>query len=284
MVDVTLKYAGSVADNNEIDLYDVARGLVGFQRSLALTTHLLVNGEIITQAPSLKGAQIITTTPEPGSWKVTATVVVGIWAMGTATKDSPFGHLLFSAYDYVVSETMGFHVGFDKALGQQYEEELAKKKITKEKMDSLIEKTEGAVSDIHRPIVGSKTASRADLYGLVGTGRARKIGPEFSTFTYDYIAHTIKSKDASKLAGVISSYNSNTYKGRIYCFEEGRPIPFELSDEARRRKDVNIITSSLRANAMNRADATANVRLTCYRLESSTGRLKALHVTAVEKL
>lgn len=116
MTSISLSYEGGLADNNVLDMYDAARGLAGFHRSLALTTHLLLNGEIITQAPSLKGAQIIATTPEEGSWKVTAVVLAGIWAVTSASKDTVPGHILFSAYDYVIRSTLGFPVDFDKTL------------------------------------------------------------------------------------------------------------------------------------------------------------------------
>jgi hypothetical protein len=71
----TLKYSGALADDSRLDFYDVSQALIGFQRSLALTTHLVLTGEIITQAPSLDKAQIFLDTPEPGSWKITAIIV-----------------------------------------------------------------------------------------------------------------------------------------------------------------------------------------------------------------
>ncbi len=71
-IQFTLSYTGKNADENEIDLYDISQALIGFQRSLALTTHLILNGEIITQAPSLKNAKIFSTPPEEGSWKIVA--------------------------------------------------------------------------------------------------------------------------------------------------------------------------------------------------------------------
>src|SRR4051794_8941447 len=111
-VEITLSYSGSRADQNEIDLYDVGQGLIGFQRSLALTTHLVLNNEIITQAPALKGAEILALPASEGSWKITAAVAVTIWTIGTAPKASPLGHLISSAYDYVISETLGFHVDY----------------------------------------------------------------------------------------------------------------------------------------------------------------------------
>ena len=56
IANISLSYSGLLADRSEIDFYDVSQALVGFQLSLALTTHLILNDEIIVQAPSLKGA------------------------------------------------------------------------------------------------------------------------------------------------------------------------------------------------------------------------------------
>lgn len=123
---VELSFHGEDAEEHIIDFYDAAQALVGFQRSLAITTHLIVNGEVITQAPSLKNARILSHPPEEGSWKTTAVVVTGIvggaFTLGTAPKDTPIGHLIASAYDYVVSESLGFHVDYDKTLGQSLED------------------------------------------------------------------------------------------------------------------------------------------------------------------
>lgn len=70
ILNITLTYTGRAANRNEIDLYDVGQALVGFQRSLALTTHLVLNDEIITQAPALKGAQIIALPAEEGNSRI----------------------------------------------------------------------------------------------------------------------------------------------------------------------------------------------------------------------
>jgi len=283
MAEIKLSFEGRMAENHVLDLYDAARALVGFQRSLALTTHLITNGEIITQAPSLKNAQILTTTPQAGSWEVVAMIVGGVWTLGTAGKDTPLGHLLFSVYDYVVSSTMGFHVDYSKSLGQHYENYLREKAITPEKLDSLIEKTEASISDMHRPIVASKSAHGANLIGYANAKAPVRIGPEMSALTYEYISHTVKRDEHLEHEGFVSSYNVNTFKGRMYLIDEARPIPFELIEEARGRRNVELVTSSLRANAIQRSNQQANIVLKGQRLESSTGRLKALLVSEVAK-
>ena len=128
----TLSYSGAMADEQAIEFYDVALALIGFQRSIALTTHLVLNNEVITQAPTLRGANVIALPVEEGSWKIKAAVVggflAGAYQLGTAPKDTPIGHLVRSAYDYVISETLGFHLDYNKTLGQQYED-LEKEKL-----------------------------------------------------------------------------------------------------------------------------------------------------------
>lgn len=54
-VSFTLSYEGNSADRHEIDLYDVSQALMGFQRSIALTTHLVLNDKIIQKPHILKG-------------------------------------------------------------------------------------------------------------------------------------------------------------------------------------------------------------------------------------
>jgi hypothetical protein len=73
-LEIELSYIGAEADEHELDFYDASVALIGFQRSLAITTHLILNGEVITQAPALKGARILALPPEEGSWKIKAAV------------------------------------------------------------------------------------------------------------------------------------------------------------------------------------------------------------------
>lgn len=166
----TLSYEGKRTDQHQIDFYDAAQALIGFQRSLALTTHLILNGEIITQAPSLKGATILAIPAEQGSWKWTAIIVCTgqlLYQLGTAPRDTVVGNLISSAYDLVISESLGFHVDFERTLGAQYEEYKRQnpdaKPITQSKMDSLVEKCEPALRQIHRPIVESESAAIATI-------------------------------------------------------------------------------------------------------------------------
>jgi len=219
-VQLTLSYSGGDTEEHAIDFYDVAQALEGFQRSLALTVHLVLNGEIITQAPSLRGARILALPAEDGSWKITAGLIfTGLYALGTLSNDSPLGHLVYSVYDYVISESLGVHVDYDKSLGQLYEESKEKKlKLSvprQSQMDSLMEKCIFAITEMHRPIYKSGSASGASIVVNV-RGQKLPLHARLNAETYEFIHETFESEEAEVIEGRVSSYNSNTYKGRIY--------------------------------------------------------------------
>lgn len=286
-IEFTLSFEGSAARANQIDFYDVSQALIGFQRSLALTTHLVINNQIITQAPSLKGARILATPPEEGSWKFTAVltlIATGTYQILTADKETVLGNLVTSAYDYVISESLGFHVDFNKTLGQQFEElhgnERRKDTQPESRFDSLIEKCETAIGQIHRPLVESQTADAAQLIARFH-GTTLPIGKPLTPATYEYLEYSAKSDDTKRFKGKISSYNANTFKGRVYLPEENRLIPFILSELARNSYSISKITESLAVNALTRFKGDSEITFNAYTFTSKTNRLKSLLIVQV---
>ena len=249
-VQFTLSFTGADAERSVIDFYDISQALIGFERSLALTTHLVLNDEIITQAPALKGARIYALVPELGSWKFTAVVVAstltGAFHVATLENKSPLGHLVFSMYDYVISQSLGQHVDYGKSLGKAYEE--AKRnnvkvpQIRESQADSLIEKCSTAIREMHRPIYKSETATAGSISSNFA-GTARPLSTTLTLETYDFIHETRVADAQEAVVGRVSSYNSNTFKGRIYVAKFGRPVPFELAPNSRTQKTIRFITT-----------------------------------------
>ena len=101
--------------------------------------------------------------------------------------------------------------------------------------------------------------------------------------SYDYISRTVRREEVIEHEGLVSSYNVNTFKGRIYLPLEQRLIPFELGERARNSSNISLITSSLRSNATERRTNNGLIIMLGQRLESSTGRLKALIVQEISK-
>ena len=283
----TLSYEGRQSDKHLIDLYDAAQALMGFQRSLALTTHLILNDEIITQAPSLKGARILAVPSEPGSWKLTAVVstATALFALGSAQSNSPVGHLLFSLYDYVISESLGVHVDYNKSLGVLYEEAQSRKQklpyVAQHQADALVEKCNRAVVEMHRPIVKSETATQCTITGGP-RGRESPLGALFTEETYAYIHETISDRAPNIYEGRVSSYNTNTFKGRIFVPALGRPIAFELEPHTRSERAVSVITTSLFHSGLKQFNEPGSlIYIVAFKNTSKSGTLKSFSVNRV---
>lgn len=296
----SLRYTGGLATSSNVaQFYDVSQAMVGFERTISLTTHLLLNGQVITQSPSAKGFALYALPAEEGSFlqKVILTLGGGtiglIGAAGVAPPDSAFGWLAKSAVEYVIEETLGFEPNFEESLDDQIKRYRQREigppisdELSQERFDSLIEKVESGITSIHRPIVKSKSAEVAQIEYRVA-GRQGRMDGYFSKETFDYVSRTVTSEDFSEYEGNISSYNTNTFKGRIFLPEQIRTVPFELSEGVRTLKTINLITGSLRRNGQNRAAgrlrSMPDILFEGLRNESVAGRLKSIWVTSVEE-
>ena len=291
-IEFTLSFSGESSDAHEIDLYDVSQALIGFQRSLALTTHLVLNGEIITQSPSLKGAEIYALPATEGSWKIKAGILVlgtAGYHLATAPNNTPLGHLIFSAYDYVVSQSLGYHVDYNKSLLQLYEENEAKKiklpkKVKESQLDSVIEKCSTAITEIHRPIYKTNTAEKARITTVIN-GHEISLTPTLSIDSFRFIIEEYTEDEIEIIEGVVSSYNSNTFKGRIYSVQENRPVSFELANNIRNEHTVRLITSSLSQNALKKYDdEVENIFCKVQKTKSKNEILKRYNILAVSEV
>jgi hypothetical protein len=259
--------------------------LYGFQRSLALVTHLAINNEIITQAPSLKNAEILALPAEIGSWKFTAviasTLASGIYTVGTASTDTPLGHLISSIYDYTLNRTFGIELYYDKTIRQLLnEKELDTKSIpSPEQLNSLAEKAQNSIVDMHRPIEKG-SASKAEIKAQKGP-RLVKIGPDMTIGTLSAARDEIEGESVRSFRGRISSYNMNTFTGRVYLPEQKRTIPFELGRDVRDRALVRRVSRSLDENIAGLPDTEGNIELEGLYYMTRSGELAKIIVTNI---
>lgn len=235
-----LSYGGNESDSQKIDLYDVSQALIGFQRSIALTTHLVINGEIITQSPALKGARILAAPAKGGSWEIAAIVLVAIYKIGTAPIDTPLGHIVYSVYDYLIFKSFGVHPDYDESIWRT---------VNKHKLDLLVEKCAPAITEMHRPIIKNKTATNAKIIAELKSKRIQ-VGPELTVETFAHVNEEFTNHKPVEIEGRISSYNRSTYRGHIDVDDEGRRIPFELKESCRIPSMIELVTRSLSVNAV----------------------------------
>ena len=188
-------------------------------------------------------------------------------------------------YDYVISESLGFHVDYNKALGVQYEE-LQRKRlqipvIRESQAASLIEKVHRAVVEMHRPIVVSGTASQCEI--TVGIGESgQPVGGRLTLETFEFINETVSARTPDTFEGRVSSYNTNTFKGRIFIAELARPVAFELQEGNRSKRAVQDIAASLFHSGLQQwNEKGAVIYIVAFKNTSKSGTLKSLIVSRV---
>src|SRR3546814_15598470 len=87
-----------------------------------------------------------------------------------------------------------------------------------------------------------------------------------------------------ELDGIVSSFNLNTFKGRIFSLEDQRPIPFEIMADRREGRIVLDLANSLRENASKSAREAGLVRVRARKYVSANDRLKSLIVFDVSPI
>src|SRR5262245_44922668 len=117
---------------------------------------------------------------------------------------------------------------------------------------------------VHRPIFESGTATRARITARLPE-REDLIGHELTAQTAEYLRFTKRTDNVVVQGGVITSYNVNTFRGRVYVPAEGRPIPFELSDTARGEAEI---AESLQRFATDQQGPRVEVSFRCSELRS----------------
>lgn len=286
---IYLSYEGSFADSHLLDFYDFVRAIQGFERSLALTTHLVLNREVITQVTALKGAQILCSPPQAGSFKFPGWIVAAsaaTFALGSLKNDNPLGHIIYSTYEYVVFEATGQKVDYEESLRETYEK--AKKQGStglimprKSQLDSLIEKVEPSISDMHRPVMGSKTADSVRIYDS-RTLKSKSGSPiVLDASTHEGLRYRKRGSALEKHAGCVSSFNMNTFNGRIVTSPETRPIPFYITPAGRNPKYIKRIVNSFSNNISQPYSEESFVKITAFVDRTRTGRIAKFNIVRV---
>jgi hypothetical protein len=285
---IKLRYSGELAENHQIDLYDFAQALVGLERSLALTTHLVLNDEVITQATALRGARVICEAPKPGSLTILAGIGMagaGLYKLGTLRKDNPLGHLVYSAYDFLVHKVTGQDLDYDKSLRKLFEESHQNEKLglrlpRESKFDSLAEKIEPPLTRLHRPIVNSGTAEKAEII-FPGKSKKSKRSVVLNHDSFARMKYRARGDDISVIRAKIAVFNPNTFNGRLFVPELDRTIPFFLTHAARSPAAFLLIGRSYSRNLNDRGDDAAELKFDVLTTRSKLGRVVKFSVIRV---
>lgn len=221
---VKFVYQHADADGGLLDLYDGAKSLEGIARSLAITTHALLNGEVRTRADSATGAELYIRAPQRGSFIYEAIIYTG----GVVTSG------IF--YDFLKHT-------FNEAVGNLLDEPQSRtlQKRIEPTIGELPAVLESALIDVHRPLIRSPqmtlkvTKPRGEVLANFNESTAQALQPREINLPDPIIGH-------------ITRYNTISRWGRLFDYSEHRVISFLLSPDLTERQRSLVTWSLHQAN------------------------------------
>lgn len=249
------RYEGGSADDGRLDLYAGAVSLEGIPRSLTITTHALINGEIRTRADAAHGARFYLLAPQRGSFIYEA----GIFIAGACSSG-----LFYDFVKYVLREAVGT---VDELLEPPRPSVQARIEPTIGELPAVLE---SALTDVHRPIRINPNIK------LAVTRPRGEVLVEFNEETGIYLEpRAVQIPDP--IIGNVTRFNTISRWGKLYDRAERRVVSFFL-DPALSERQRSFITWSLHESNL---DRPGTLYLQVEATVSPNGRTKRYKVLTV---
>jgi hypothetical protein len=257
---------------HSLDAYDASQALYGIARSLSIASHYAVNGKVIKQAPSLKGASVRVLPPNAGSFEVIVPVLL------MAASPDVIATVSQNVFSNFLTDIIRH--SYRRLVGQPSPPETDELRETLHlrpgDVDAMADAMEEDVNRIHRPIA----KSNADQYNINIFGNNNKI-VVLNRDTHEFAKTKIPSSHQSNYFGHITSLNTNTMQGRFFVENEERNIGFSFEKGVK----PSAAQRKLMASSLNEwvSEMRGFLWLEGYPLKSKSGILKHLFVTSVER-
>lgn len=214
-VRLAVRYPFPDEQSGGLSAYDVTKSLHGFCKAINISSHYLVNGNVIFQAPAVRGASLYIKPSREGSYEQLLdlwiqykdVIVLGVSTSITAAV----------VYDFI-------KLTFRRSLGQKHQPETQEvSKLVSDAqgdLNALSEAMDGPLIEAHRTI----EKKQAPLIDIEAGGETVAV---LDAQSLDYVKTRIVSDRIEEIEVSVSSYNINSRKGRFYAPTLEQTIPFD---------------------------------------------------------
>ncbi|GET23371.1 hypothetical protein [Prolixibacter denitrificans] len=215
----SIKYTGGKADEHKLDLYDAGASIHGLAKALAISTHALITeGEVRSKGDSIPNVKFYLHPPQKGSF----VELVSVFFENTAVQVVGASVITAAFWDMIAYT-------WKSAVGKEYQpkERIPKEISTKNELftQEIANVLERPLQQLHRPILHNH-----DVKIEIRRPRIGKI-IEFDNDTLNYVYSKNEVGIQENISGNVTKYNILSGYGRFYDDEEGRTIPFNLSND-----------------------------------------------------
>lgn len=228
----SIRYHDGAAKFHGLNMYYGADSFGAMAEAVALTTHAIVNNEILTQTPSTKGFSLDFKESHEGSF-------VQKFALEFTSSDaiSVISYLTVNGF----MELLNFHLSAPLGVNSRITSDAAKRwfRSYMEDSEELLERLARPLERIHHPVSGQGYQ--------VTLSKSRTPIMQFNETTLDYLSGREISEKTEELTVAVSRFNARTGTGRFIEAEDADSISFSPLKAGLPQRGKRLLASSLSA-------------------------------------
>ncbi|MCX5515243.1 hypothetical protein C3941_12860 [Kaistia algarum] len=229
---IVVKFDGQLASSHRLPAYEAAQSLYGITRSILILTNYLHEGRVRRRdfdAPPFRFELIA---QQPGSFDAILQIITdpqNLTAVGGAITTGIAANFIGDFIKSLLNRGVG-----GKA-SSQIEEMESREVLSPGDLSALVDAIEPSLKAAHTVV----NRGAGSIIIINGDGNSVK----FDSATKRYLQTTIADNDLKTKLFSIASFNANSRQGRMFDFEVGKTLPFEIAKDADRDTYQNIIDS-----------------------------------------
>ncbi|MCR8493161.1 DUF7946 domain-containing protein [Brucella anthropi] len=261
------KFTGEMAEQHKMPAYDAVESLNGVARTMLITTNYIAENRVRYRDFHYGGYEVNLVAMRPGSFEalfeivLAPEVIAGAGAIGLGVA----GNLVTDLFKTVFRQSIG-------EPGERSIEQLEDSgQLHAGDLGALVDAVEPAIKRAHTVI------GRGAQNIVVIKGDNNVV--TFNERSKNYVNTSIRDTEIRIKIFSVGSYNVNSRYGRVFDFQEGKTIPFEVHADAD-RLTIETVMDSLSRYAMRRlGDDLASAAAMRYRVITAVdGRVKKIIV------
>lgn len=265
--EIIAKFVGDVAEEHKLPAYDAVESLNGIARTMLLTTNYIVESKVRHRDFYYSGYEVNLLTFKPGSFEALFEVIVSPEVITVA------GGIALGVAGNLVTDL--FKTIFRRAIGEAGEDSIQRLEnegvLNSGDLGALVDAAEPAIRRAHT-IVGR---GATNIVLISGDNNI----VSFDGKSKEYVNKSVVDERLRLKLFSVGSYNVNSRYGRLFDFEEGKTVPFEVHADAD-RETIETIMDALSRYAMIRlGDNLGSAIAVQYRtITAMDGRVKKIIV------
>jgi hypothetical protein len=280
-MEIIAKFEGGAADNHRLPAYEAAQSLVGISRTFVLTSHFIVTGEVRKRTPYDERLGVFLRPLEEGSVEAVfdfVPLVAGLVPFALDLGQAITNSIIYDTLKYVWRRGTGGDVDIDTRELANFDER------NPGHLDALVEAVEPALKSAHESV-----GNGATIINIInGDNNVVQLNARSKEYTRNtQLLEHFENMDVS-----VASLNVNTRAGRVFFFDLGRTVFFQV-DKAAPPATLGTLSLGLNSYAENRQrfgnnripeNIITTTNITFRRAVAPDGRTKSIRIYGAQRV